>query len=240
MRYVAYLLIALTTALQGCSVLGPRPSDIPQRPIMEEQDTPFVFKQAYQTEGLYSTQIYMAPDNDFVDIAPSVQYVWWSPSASSDVFTPARRLDDDTDDTADEVVEEQVTVAAPEPDSESNGDEDEELPVTQITGSRPEFDCATIICDQRDSGPCGVIQVCNGQVCEADKRDEYTCLDDACSEVQAKTIIEVAKGEVLCHKFPERYMCPQMTNCKATPPIGENTVSIEAAQKLFIEGETDE
>ena len=56
MRYVAYLLIALTTALQGCSVLGPRPSDIPQRPIMEEQDTPFVFKQAYQTEGLYSTQ----------------------------------------------------------------------------------------------------------------------------------------------------------------------------------------
>ena len=234
MRYVAYLLIALTTALQGCSVLGPRPSDIPQRPIMEEQDTPFVFKQAYQTEGLYSTQIYMAPDNDFVDIAPSVQYVWWSPSASSDVYTPARRIDD-IEESADEAVEEQGTVAATEPDSEINGDDEEELPVTQITGSRPEFDCATIICDPRDSGPCGVIQVCNGQVCEAGKRDEYTCLDDACSEVQAKT-----KGEVLCHKFPERYMCPQMTTCKATPPIGDNTVSIEAAQKLFMEGETDE
>ena len=35
-------------------------------------------------------------------------------------------------------------------------------------------------------------------------------------------------------------MCPQMTNCKATPPIGDNTVSIEAAQKMFMEGETDE
>lgn len=236
----AFTLLTLIACLQGCTMLRMEygKQDIPARPIIEEQDTPFVFKQAYQTEGLYATQVYLENQNDFVDIAPSVQYVWWTPSASEDVFAvieaPAQAQ------TLEDAVDAQNAPASDKAqDSETEADDKsvKTMPAPPILSTQPAYQCAMIYCDGHDT-PCGAIRTCDGNVCDAKKRDEYTCLDELCTKVQAKTIIEVAKGEIKCPEFPERYMCSQSTDCKFKP-LPDGTVSIKDAQKLFA-GEEDE
>lgn len=224
------LFIVISLGLQGCSVLKPHVKDLPPRPIMEEQDTPFVFKQGYQTEGLYSTQVLVETPNDFVDIQSSVQYVWWSPSASLNVFAEIKSEEPPT------MPEEAETETKPQA---LGTQASHEPPVTPINPTTTAFVCAMIMCDGSET-PCGAIELCDGQVCDEDKRSEYDCMNETCSQVHAKTSIEVAKGDIKCPDFPERFMCPQKTECKFAPEHTDGTVSIKAAQRLFMEGEDDE
>lgn len=206
-----FVLFTLCLTMQGCSIMqGAHVKDIPQRPIVEEQDTPFVFKEAYQQEGLHSTQVHIVNDNDFVDIEASMQYVWWTPSASLDVFnTPV--------------------------DKKSNSEQLKPTAnTTPLLSTDINHSCAEIICPD-SSGTCGSISTCDGQVCEESKRDEYTCLDENCKSVKALRSIEVAKGETLCEQYPERDFCPEMTACKSAFNTSPSDISIKQASRLIWE-----
>ena len=213
----ALILLILISSVQGCSMLhlDHAKKDIPPRPIIEEQDTPFVFQQAYQTEGLYATQVYLENQNDFVEIASSIQYVWWTPFATENVFTVVKPTDSES-----------TTI--------NNGDSPamvKNMPATPLIMNEMQNACAMIYCDGHKE-TCGAIQTCNGKVCDEKKRNEYSCMNESCSQVKAKTIIEVAKGEIKCSKYPERYICPQSTACKLKPTKNEK-VSLKVARKLF-------
>ena len=204
-----FVLFTLCFTLQGCSMItGAHVKDIPQRPIVEEQDTPFVFKEAYQQEGLHSTQAHIVNDNDFVDIKASMQYVWWTPTASLDVFkTP----------------------------SDNQNDIDPKTPkahTTPLLREGTNQSCAEIICPD-SSDLCGSIATCNGQVCDEAKRNEYNCTDDKCETVKALHSIEVAKGETRCEQYPERDICPEMTACKKEFNQVSPKVSLRQASRLL-------
>ncbi|MAI65715.1 MAG: hypothetical protein CL600_12735 [Alteromonas sp.] len=211
-----FVLFTLCLTLQGCSMMkGAHVKDIPQRPIVEEQDTPFVFKEAYQQEGLHSTQTHVVNDNDFVDIEASMQYVWWTPSASLDVFN------------------------SPAVDQNNTGVQAPVAHTTPLLSKDTNQSCAEIICpDSSDS--CGSIAICDGQVCSEAKRNEYTCTDDKCETVKALHSIEVAKGETGCDRYPERDICPEMTACKKEFNQASTKVSMKQARRLLWEETANE
>ena len=211
-----FVLFTLYLTLQGCSMIkGAHVKNIPQRPIVEEQDTPFVFKEAYQQEGLHSTQAHIVNDNDFVNIEASMQYVWWTPTASLDVFTSPALKQSDTDVKA------------------------STAHTTPLLSKGNSQACAEIICpDSSDS--CGSIATCDGQICDDAKRNEYTCADDKCESVNALHNIEVAKGETRCEQYPERDICPEMTACKKERNQASSNVSMEQARRLLWDETTNE
>ena len=220
MKFRILSLISITL-LSACSQT-PFVADIPPRPIVEEQDTPFAFKQAYQVDGLYSTQMVVTNDNDFVDIEASEQYVWWPAQATSDltagvrVGEVAQHDDDDENGAADS-----GATVMPATPLKVHGE------VAMIEGNA----CGQILCEQGE--PCGAIFICDGQICNDMKRDDYKCLDDACSTMQALHIIEVAKGESACSHYPERDICPQYSACKQKMKGARTRVSVEVVEALI-------
>ena len=203
-----FVFFALCLSLQGCSMMkDANVKDIPQRPIVEEQDTPFVFKEAYQQQGLYSTQTRVVNDNDFVDIEPSMQYVWWTPTAAMDIYKPT---------------------------SNSKNEADNSANTTPILSNDIKQACATIICSD-SSEVCGSIAICDGKICDESKENEYSCMLDSCETVKALHKIEVAKGETQCAHYPERDICPQMTACKSSSSKGLSKVTMKQATRLLWE-----
>lgn len=207
--------------LQGCVMLNERHvQDIPQRPIVEEQDTPFVFKEAYQKEGLYSTQTHVETPNDFVDIAASTEYVWWFPTASTDVYS--------------------ASIDMQEPPLESDSQDAQPTQPAAAKNTLPahttslvkalDVTCADIFCLDSNTR-CGTIEVCSGALCDEAKQAEYQCQDEHCSQVTASMSINVAKGESLCDKYPERDVCPQSTVCKQMD-LDKSGVTLNQAKRL--------
>lgn len=72
------LLFSLLFAMSGCVKTYHR--DIPHPLIVKEQDTPFIFKETYQTVGLSATQKKVVHESDFVEIESTEEFVFWAPA----------------------------------------------------------------------------------------------------------------------------------------------------------------
>jgi hypothetical protein len=179
-------------------------------PVIEEQDTPFIFKQAYQHTGAVVTQTSLPVASDFVVIAESEQYVFWRPVAQQALIVEP--VTDTASDVTDDKVErptEDAEIAPQEADNEVKDTLDSSLIVRDdeiVSG-----ECTKILCN--DESHCGNIEKCGTAPCDSSFTGSYACVGEGCSAFSVD-YEPTAKANPDCQKHPHLFECPTMTSCK--------------------------
>lgn len=205
MRNLLFFAIATITLLSGCA--NNHYQDLPHPTITQEQDTPFIFKERYQTIDTELTSVRVEHQSDFVTIESTDEYVFWFPSKSTQVSSEQLNANEKNSDSV--INEHSDTTRG------LMALEDIILPnhrINQPVTSNPlaTSQCKPILCD---GSVCGDIAVCGDKPCDVSLHGKYACSSNSCEMIAANPT-DVAKGEAECGEFAQLDICPIETACK--------------------------
>lgn len=200
MRYILYAMVFL--CLSNCSNTQ-YSKDIPFPDVTKEQDTPFVFKERYQTQDLPLTSMTVIHANDFVNIESSTEYVFWENTSSTVFSVHEGKAKDELPLSANTPSDTPIAKPAMPFLAPDSVKADSQLPPTGASR------CVPIFCN---SNRCGSIKVCGEQPCEITKSQTYHCDKEKC-HLKTDTPMSSSKGEIECSQYPELDLCPNQTAC---------------------------
>lgn len=204
MRRVLFIAIA-AIALGGCA--RGQYKDLPHPPITQEQDTPFIFKERYQTVDTELTTARINHQSDFVLIESTDEIVFWHPTSSIGNVTPsviATIHSESVSSVKDDLADTTADTSNPDSVGESKPTTYAATPVVSTTQCKP------VLCD---GVVCGDVAVCGDQPCDPSLHDTYACTDDTCNLIVTHPS-DIAKGDGQCAGFSQLDTCPIDTECK--------------------------